>query len=66
MIKNERMLNKFYLGLMAKEKMPYRKAFKIFESLYNEARHLGVINSRTIWDGIEVDIKIAKAINQVK
>ena len=63
MIKNCAKLREFYRKLIEKEDIPYKKALAIYEALHNEARALGVINSENILEGIEVDIKIAKALN---
>ena len=63
MLRKRRKLDKFYQSLIEKEKIPYKKALIIFEDLLKEAVSLGVINSRNILDGLEVDIKIAKALN---
>ncbi len=63
MLRKNRKLDKFYKSLIEKEKIPYKKALVIFEALLKEAVSLGVINSKNILDGLEVDIKVAKALN---
>ncbi len=63
MVKNCAKLREFYRKLMEKEDIPYQKALAIYEDLHNEAVKLGVITHENILEGIEVDIKIAKAIN---
>ncbi len=63
MIRNKRKLEKFYLKLEAAEKLSYKEALAVYEQLYNEAIDLGAINSGNIWEGFEVDLRIAKAIN---
>jgi hypothetical protein len=63
MIKNSRKLDEFYQKLDAKETLPYKKAVRIYDALYKEAVSLGVINSGNIMEGLEVDLRIAKAIN---
>lgn len=63
MLKNSARLNKFYKKLMENEGISYKKALLIYEALHREAVSLGVINSRDILDGLEVDIKIARALN---
>ena len=52
MIKNKHKLNEFYRELEAKEKLSYK-----------EALALGAISHENIWDGFEVDLRIARAIN---
>ena len=66
MIKNKHNLEKFHRKLIAEEKISYRKALSIFESLHKEAVSLGVINSKNILDGLETDLRIAKALNGLK
>ena len=63
MLRKNRKLDKFYKSLIEKEKIPYKKALVIFEALLKEAVSLGIINSKNILDGLEVDIKVAKALN---
>ena len=65
MVKNKIILNKFYQELIKKENIPYKKALRIYESLCQEAVSLGIFTSSNILDGIEIDIKIAKAINSL-
>jgi hypothetical protein len=63
MIRNKRKLNEFYRKLDAEENLSYKKALAIYEALHKEAVSLGVINSENILEGLEVDLRIAKAIN---
>ena len=63
MIRNRIKLASFYRKLIREEDMPYKKALAIYEALHKEAVSLGVINSENILGGLEVDLKIAKAIN---
>ncbi len=63
MIRNKAKLNKFYQKLIADENLSYMKALSIYEALHNEALSLGVISSENILEGLEVDLRIAKAIN---
>ena len=63
MVRNKIKLNKFYQKLLRKENISYRKALSIYEALHKEAVSLGIINSKNIVDGLEVDIKVARAIN---
>ena len=66
MIKNKTKLEEFYRELDRGEKLSYKEAIAIYEALYAEAVSLGVISSENIMDGIEVDIRIARAINSLK
>ena len=63
MIKKE--FHKFEMQLLKKHKADIIKNFKIAEALYNEALVLGIIPLKNPLDGIEVDIKIARVINNV-
>lgn len=63
MIKNKHKLNEFYRKLDAEEKLSYKEALRIYDALHKEAVALGAISHENIWDGFEVDLRIAKAIN---
>ena len=63
MVRNKVKLNKFYQKLIERENISYEKALLIYEALHKEAVSLGIINSENILDGLEIDIRIAKAIN---
>jgi hypothetical protein len=65
MVKNSNKLNAFYKRLLAGEKLSYKRSLAIYEALYKEAVSLGVVRSRNILDGIDVDIKMAKIINSL-
>ena len=65
MIQNRHKLDEFQRKLDAEESLSYREALVIYERLHKEAVSLGVINSKNILDGLEVDLRIAKAINKV-
>jgi ribosome assembly protein YihI (activator of Der GTPase) len=66
MIKNKRKLDEFYHKLDAGEKLSYKEARRIYEALHREAVSLGVINSENILEGLEVDLRIAKAMGRLK
>ena len=63
MVRNKLKLNKFYQKLIDQEDISYKKALSIYEALHKEAVSLGAINSENILEGLEVDLRIAKAIN---
>ena len=65
MVKDAKKLEMFEKELMKSEKPDPLKNFKIVEALYDEAVALGAIPLKDPLDGIEVDIKIAKAVNSV-
>ena len=62
MIRNKAKLNNFYRKLIEQEDISYKEAL-IYEALHREAVSLGIINSENILEGLEVDLRIAKAIN---
>lgn len=63
MVKNKVKLDKFYQKLIEEENISHKKALSIYEMLHREAVSLGAINSENILEGLEVDLRIAKAIN---
>ena len=65
MIENRQMLDEFYRKLDAEENLSYADALAIYEMLHKEAVSLGAINSKNILDGLDVDLRIANAINKV-
>jgi hypothetical protein len=64
MIRNKE-FQKFEMELLRKEKLDIKRNFKIAEALYHEAVVLGILPSKKPLDGIEVDLRIARAINRV-
>lgn len=66
MIKNIPKLNKFLRRLIEQEKISHKKALENYEQLHNEAVSLGAIDSGNILNGLEVDIRIAKALNELR
>ena len=63
MIRNKDKLNKFYQKLIEQENISHKEALSIYEALHKEAVSLGIINSENILEGLEIDLRIAKAIN---
>lgn len=66
MIKNRQKLQGLERKFIGSENLPYKKKLALFDTLFKEAISLGVFNEDNILDGIEVDIRIAKAINSLK
>jgi len=66
MIKNRAKLDRFYRRLDAKEHLSYKEAMRIYDALHKEAVALGAISHENIWDGFEVDLRIAKAMGRLK
>jgi hypothetical protein len=63
MIRNANLLEKFERGQIRKRKPYYFQNLRIFENLYEEAVHLGILPPKDPLEGIEVDINLAKALN---
>jgi len=63
MIRNKSRLNEFYRKLTEQENISHKQALSIYEQLHNEAVSLGIINSGNILEGLEIDLRIAKALN---
>ena len=65
MIRNGHKLEGFQRRLDAEENLSYQEALAIYETLHKEAVSLGAISSENMLDGLEVDLRIAKATNSV-
>lgn len=65
MIKDAKLLAEFEKKQLRKEKSDYQNALRLFEGMWKEAMLLGVIPLKDPLEGIEVDIKIARILNDV-
>lgn len=63
MLKNKPKLDKFYQGLIKKEDISYKQSLSLFEAMHREAVLLGVINAKNMLEGLEADMRIARALN---
>ena len=63
MIKNSHLVRELEEDFIAREKLPYRKALHIFESLWQEGVTLGVLPPKDLSEGLEVDLRIARVLN---
>jgi len=64
LIKNPSFLKKLEDDFSRDEgKLSFKQSLKLFTSMWNEAVELGVLPSGDPLEGIDVDIKIAKALN---
>ena len=66
MIRDKRKLDEFYRKLEAEENLSYKEALRIYDALHKEAVALGAISHENIWDGFEVDLRIAQAMSRLK
>jgi hypothetical protein len=65
-IKDTRLLAEFEENELRKEKPNYANALRLFEAMWKEAMLLGVLPLKDPLEGIEVDIKIARILNDVR
>ncbi len=63
MIKDPKLLREFERVRIQGEPADYDRNLKIFEALFEEASALGVYPLSNPLDGIEVDIRLARALN---
>jgi hypothetical protein len=66
MIKDTKLLAEFEENELRKEKLDYASALRLFEAMWKEAMLLGVLPLNDPLEGIEVDIKIARILNDVR
>jgi len=52
--------------LIRKENLSHKEALAIYEMLYREAVALGAISHENIWEGFEVDLRIARAMGRLR
>lgn len=65
MLANYKKLQKFEKELVRKEKVDIKRNFRIVNALYREAVELGIIPLKDPLEGLDTDLKIAKALNNV-
>ena len=63
MIRNPHLVRKLEAAHSARENLPYDKALRIVESLWQEGVALGVLPPRDPSEGLEVDLRIAGVLN---
>jgi hypothetical protein len=66
MIKDTTLLAEFEDNELRKEPLDYGSALRLFEAMWKEAMLLGVLPPKDPLEGIEVDIKIARILNDVR
>ena len=62
MIKNKQLWEAFERKQLEKERFSYQEALSIFENLLQEACALGVMPPLNSLEGLETDLRIARAI----
>ncbi|HDZ24023.1 MAG TPA: hypothetical protein ENH70_05735 [Desulfobacteraceae bacterium] len=64
MIKNSKKLKGFEKNFLKNRgNLTHEQALKLFTAMWEEARSLGLFPSKDLLEGIDVDIRIAKALN---
>ena len=63
MIKNSHLVRELEADFIAREELPYRKALRVFEALWQEGVTLGVLPPKDLSEGLEVDLRIARVLN---
>ena len=63
MIKNTELLERFEYKQLRKETLSYKDALKIYESMWLEAKALGILPLKYPMHGIEVKIRISRILN---
>jgi hypothetical protein len=66
MIKNSEKLQAFEAARISAEKVDVEQNLRILDALYEEALMLGALPPKDPLEGIEVKIRIAKAVNLVQ
>jgi hypothetical protein len=66
MIKNPEKLQAFEAARISAEKIDVEQNIRILDALYEEAFMLGALPPKDPLEGIEVKIRIAKAVNLVQ
>jgi hypothetical protein len=66
MIRNRKLLREFEKEVLRKARPDYFKNLRIFETLYREAQRLHVLPLKDPLEGIEADLRLAKALNAGK
>ena len=65
MVKDAKLLAEFEEDQIRTEKLSYAKALALFEAMWGEGLALGVLPLDDPLEGIEVDIRIARILNNV-
>ncbi len=66
MIKDKKLWEKFEVEFTRNENLTIEQKFKILEAMLEEAKSFGVWPPKDPLEGIEVDIKLARAINAIQ
>ena len=65
MIRNRKLVDEFERALSAAQPADFESSMAIVEALYEEACALGIFPLKDPLDGIDVDVRLAWAVNHV-
>jgi len=63
MIRKPELVARFEAELARREPLDHRRNLAVFEALFREARALGVLPGIDPLEGLDVDIRLARALN---
>lgn len=63
MIKDVRLVRAMEAEFISREKLTYRQSLRLFEAMWEEGVHLGVLPPSDPMEGLEVDLRIARILN---
>ncbi|NLH43345.1 MAG: hypothetical protein GX448_16010 [Planctomycetes bacterium] len=66
MMMNTPEFQEFNRRLDVEERLSHEESLRIYDALHEEAQALGAISSENIWDGFEIDLRIASAMKGLK
>lgn len=66
MIGDKKLLEELEKEIVESSKLHINKKIEIFQQLFDLAKEVGRIPSENLLEGIEIDIKYARAINGIK
>ena len=66
MIKNGEAVQSMERAILHKEELDFSKNMRLMEAMYKEAVFLGAFPPQDKLSGLDIDIKIARAINSVQ
>jgi hypothetical protein len=65
-ITNRQKVEEFQRQYARENPLSYEQALAIYEAMFREAVALGAVSSENIMDGVEKNIRLAKALNSLE
>ena len=66
MIKNSKLLDEFEKEFIKKNSLSYEESLALLDGMWEMGMALGVLPPKDPWEGIEVDIRVARILNCLK